>query len=505
MAKFKFDTKLLKSLKPSKFFSIVRERAARFRKASGKSIVEEYPINALARKLHPDFQFVKIARIDEHEDCDAKTFTFVPDAEKGTDALAYFSAGQYISVFLEINGLKMTRAYSLSSSPRESLPNANENILCPKTNLVLRNENESGSERNSLFRNENESGSGRNSLSRNENKPADEKSGFYQITVKSVGGGLVSSYILENWKVGTEVVLSAPEGSFSYVSLRDAGTVVGIAGGSGITPFLSMARSIQSGDEDFNLVLLYGNRNKDSILFKEELDEIQRKSEKIRVVYVLSDEKSASKNKLAAENKFATENKLAAENNVSGSEKNISGNANELLSEKKSDSESVFEFGFINAELLKKYAPSSPYSVFLAGPQAMYDFMDKELSKLNLERKYIRREMYGEIHGAKRQENYPGTDKSEVTIKVTVCDEQKTAKGNPDDTILQILEKNGIAVPSRCRSGECGWCHSLLKSGKVYVPETLDYRRKADLKYNFIHPCCTFALSDLELDIPPAR
>lgn len=451
MAKFKFDTKLLKSLKPSKFFSIVRERAARFRKASGKSIVEEYPINALARKLHPDFQFVKIAKIEEHKDCDAKTFTFVPDAEKGTDALAYFSAGQYISVFLEINGLKMTRAYSLSSSPRESLPqeesapNANENILCSKANFV----------------------------SLNANELADEKSGFYQITVKSVGGGLVSSYILENWKIGTEVVLSAPEGSFSYVSLRDAQAVVGIAGGSGITPFLSMARSIQSGDEDFNLLLLYGNRNKDSILFKDELDELQRKSEKIRVVYVLSDEKSD------AENKFS--------------------------SEKKSDSESVFEFGFINADLVKKYAPSSPYSVFLAGPQAMYDFMDKELSKLNIERKYIRREMYGEIHGAKRQENYPGTDKSEVTIKVTVCDEQKTAKGNPDDTILQILEKNGIAVPSRCRSGECGWCHSLLKSGEVFVPETLDYRRKADLKYNFIHPCCTFALSDLELDIPPAK
>lgn len=477
MAKFKFDTKLLKSLKPSKFFSIVRERAARFRKASGKSIVEEYPINALARKLHPDFQFVKIARIEEHKDCDAKTFTFVPDAEKGTDALAYFSAGQYISVFLEINGLKMTRAYSLSSSPRESLPqeesapNANKNILCPKANLV----------------------------SLNANEPADEKSGFYQITVKSVGGGLVSSYILENWKVGTEVVLSAPEGSFSYVSLRDAQFVVGIAGGSGITPFLSMARSIQSGDEDFNLLLLYGNRNKDSILFKEELDEFQRKSEKIRVVYVLSDEKSD------AENKFSAENNVVTENNISGLEKKVFGNANKFSAEKKSDSESVFEFGFINADLVKKYAPSSPYSVFLAGPQAMYDFMDKELSKLNIERKYIRREMYGEIHGAKRQENYPGTDQSEVTIKVTVCDEQKTAKGNPDDTILQILEKNGIAVPSRCRSGECGWCHSLLKSGKVFVPETLDYRRKADLKYNFIHPCCTFALSDLELDIPPAK
>ena len=71
--------------------------------------------------------------------------------------------------------------------------------------------------------------------------------------------------------------------------------------------------------------------------------------------------------------------------------------------------------------------------------------------------------------------------------------------------LMQILEKAGIAIPNRCRSGECGWCHSLLKSGQVWVPQKLDYRRKADLKFNFIHPCCTFALSDIELDIPPAK
>ena len=131
--------------------------------------------------------------------------------------------------------------------------------------------------------------------------------------------------------------------------------------------------------------------------------------------------------------------------------------------------------------------------------------MEKELAKLNLPQKLIRREMFGEIHSAKTQEGYPGTDKTEVSLTVTICDETKTVRGNPDDTILQILEKNGIAVPSRCRSGECGWCHTLLKSGQVFVSQKIDYRRKADLKYNFIHPCCTFALSDCELDIPPAK
>lgn len=71
-----------------------------------------------------------------------------------------------------------------------------------------------------------------------------------------------------------------------------------------------------------------------------------------------------------------------------------------------------------------------------------------------------------------------------------------------DQTILQALERAHIKAPSHCRSGECGWCHSKLLSGKVYVPEDADGRRMADLKFGWIHPCCSFPLSDLEIDIP---
>lgn len=81
----------------------------------------------------------------------------------------------------------------------------------------------------------------------------------------------------------------------------------------------------------------------------------------------------------------------------------------------------------------------------------------------------------------------------------------KTVEGSSDDTILQILEQNGIAVPSRCRSGECGFCHSYLKSGRVYAPKAPEHWRKADLKFGFIHPCCTFPLTDLEPEVPFSR
>jgi len=72
-----------------------------------------------------------------------------------------------------------------------------------------------------------------------------------------------------------------------------------------------------------------------------------------------------------------------------------------------------------------------------------------------------------------------------------------------DETVLVALERAGIEAPSHCRSGECGWCRSRLVSGDVFTPESLEARRKADLKAGYIHPCCTYPLSDLMIEIWP--
>lgn len=391
------------SLDPMRFMARMEERRQRIEAAPAAKLPQDYAVNQLARALHPEKQYVKIARVIER-DADCKSFELVADTEKGTEALAYFSAGQYLTVFLDIEGMKVNRAYSISSSPKEALE------------------------------------------------------GKYMLTVKGVQGGLVSRYILDNWKEGDSVTVSAPEGFFEYNSLRDAQTVIGVAGGSGITPFLSMAQAICDGDEDFELILLYGSREAEHILFKEEFDRIMEKTDKVKVIHVLSHEEQKG-----------------------------------------------YEHGFVTADLIRKYAPETPYSVFLCGPQQMYAFVDQELEKMALEKKYIRHELFGEIHDPKTQADYPGGAPDDIHITVTVRDETKTVTGSANDTILQILEKNGISVPSRCRSGECGWCHSRLVSGKVYVPKATDGRRMADLKYGYIHPCATFGLSDLEIEVPVAK
>lgn len=363
---------------------------------------DELPANWLAKNLHPTHQYFIIENIRDLGE-GVKCYTFVPDPDSETDHVAYFQAGQYLSVNLNIDGKYMTRAYSISSSPKMALE------------------------------------------------------GKIELTIKLVPDGFVSNWIQENWKVGDKVDTSGPLGEFAYEPIRDAETVIGIAGGSGITPFLSMARAIADGDEDFDLILLYGSQKADSIVYKAELDELEKATDKFKVVHVLSNDDSAG-----------------------------------------------YEHGFITAELIKKYAPEGDFSVFMCGPQAMYNFVNAELPKLGLRRKYIRNELFGELHGPKAMDEYPKnkTVPDTITIKVIQNGEETTITGSSDDSVLVILEKAGVKAPSHCRSGECGWCHSRLISGEVFCPSSIDGRRKADKKFGYIHPCATFPLSDLTIEVP---
>ena len=86
-----------------------------------------------------------------------------------------------------------------------------------------------------------------------------------------------------------------------------------------------------------------------------------------------------------------------------------------------------------------------------------------------------------------------------VRLLGTIFEESEKA-----ETLIGFIaaERAGICVPERCRSGECGWCRSRLLSGSVYVPARTDGRRRADVAFGYIHPCASFAMSDLVLDVP---
>ncbi len=153
-----------------------------------------------------------------------------------------------------------------------------------------------------------------------------------------------------------------------------------------------------------------------------------------------------------------------------------------------------YEKGFVGADIIKKYAPQGNYSIFVCGPGGLYKFLETELPKLQIERKYIRFEVFS---SGKKVEEEP----RDYSITVNNRGNESVIKASSNETVLCAFERAGIEVPARCHTGECGFCRSKLVSGKVYIPEGEDKRRVADMQFNFIHPCCCYPESDLVIRI----
>lgn len=406
MGKYNYSRDGLKGLTPFAFLGEVKTRLKEIDKAEATIPQSVFNPNIIAKRLHPEVQHCIIKKIDEHGD--AKSFTLVPNEKKGTTELAYFRASQYVSVSLDIDGHPVTKPYTIRSNPKDAL----------------------GKENNK-----------------------------YILTIKRTNPSYGSAFILDNWKKGDEVDISGPLGDFYYQELRDAKNVIALAGGSGITPFYSMAAAIVDGIEDFNLTILYGSRTSDGILLKDEIEALAKKSKgKVKVVHVLSEEKKNG-----------------------------------------------YENGFINAELIKKYAPENEeYSVFMCGPKAMYIFCEAECKKLGLPKRLYRYEMSGDYMNVEKNKDYPkGQKGKEYKLTVIIHGKKQVIPCAAGESLIWALEKAGIKAPTHCRSGECGWCHSRLVKGDVYVPADADGRRIADKKFGWIHPCASFPLSDITLEVYP--
>jgi ferredoxin len=152
---------------------------------------------------------------------------------------------------------------------------------------------------------------------------------------------------------------------------------------------------------------------------------------------------------------------------------------------------------------MRTYADINESSIFICGPQIMYNFLKKEIEPLNLPRKRIRREAFGEIKNITEYKGFPVelAEKS-FMVRVKIGNRHLEVPAKATETVLVALERAKLAPPSRCRSGECGWCRSRLISGDVFVSPESDGRRLADKKFGFFHPCSSYPISDLEIDVP---
>ena len=362
----------------------------------GDKVFYSDPISDKAEHLHQESLKVRVTDIIPRYDAKEYVLSNIDNSP-----LPYFRAGSYISIKTKIGDTITSRPYSICSSPKEAL------------------------------------------------------NGKYSIMIEDYPAGFVAPYLYKNIQIGDEFTISSPMGTFYYEALRDEKHVVALAGGSGVTPFISMAYAIRDEIEDFDLTLIYGSRTRDSIYFKEELDELLNVTNKVKIIHVLSDEK-------------------------------IEG----------------YEHGFITSDLIKKYA-SDNYSVFACGPGSFYSFMKEDIKKLNLKKKQIRFEMEAVSRDLASDINYPQEKKNMVfNAVIKQRDKEYKISVRADEPILCAIERAGIKIPSSCRSGVCGWCRTRVVEGNTYNPEKNENRRKGDVILGYIHPCASFALSDLVLEIP---
>ena len=152
MAKYNYSKDGLKGLTPFPFLGEVKTRLKAIDQAPAEIPQSIFNANVLAKKLHPEVQYVRIAKVVDHGD--AKSFTLVPDTDKGTTEMAYFRASQYVSVPLNIDGALVHKPYTIRSNPKDAL----------------------GSENTS-----------------------------YTLTIKLTNPSYASKYILDTWKEGDEV------------------------------------------------------------------------------------------------------------------------------------------------------------------------------------------------------------------------------------------------------------------------------------------------------------
>ena len=386
----KFQKQIFGFMDMLRFKQLVPNRRKALAAGSDAPLPTRYRVNDQAKALHPGRMQVEVTALSPLTD----RMTELTFRRTDADAFPFFRAGQYVSLQGTVEGSVVSRPYSISSSPREALEN--------------------------------------------------------KLTLGVENAGFFSGYLNREVKVGDRFLMTEPAGEFHYETLRDKPRIVGIAGGSGITPFLSMAKSHKEGDESYEMLLFYGARDEAHLAYKAELDALAAEGT-VKVVYVLSDQKKEG-----------------------------------------------YEHGFVTAELMARYADLRDVTFFLCGPAAMYAFVQKELAPLGLPVKAVRKD--ATCCGSRAVEN-PRT----FTLTVHIRDKVWTIPAREDETLLTAMERAGIPAPNKCRAGGCGYCHSKWLGGDFTVAEGRDGRRLADRKFGFIHPCVTYPQSDMEVDVPPAE
>ncbi|MFX1298522.1 MAG: flavin reductase family protein, partial [Promethearchaeota archaeon] len=146
---------------------------------------------------------------------------------------------------------------------------------------------------------------------------------------------------------------------------------------------------------------------------------------------------------------------------------------------------------------------------YIVGNRAMYAYIKNQLEILKIPKHKMIFELYGVPDDVTQTIGWPKDINYNNTIKITIDllkqgnKVQEIIEAKCAEPILNSLEREkklGLTINSGCRSGACGLCRTKLKSGKIFMlPEVT--MREIDQKFGFIHPCVSYPLTDIHIDL----
>ncbi len=297
-----------------------------------------------------------------------------------------YSAGQFVTFFLTVNGERINRSYSLSSSP--------------------------------LVDNE------------------------FKVTIKTVPNGRGSNFLCNDVKEGDVLLTTPPAGQFFKPSLEPRGTHYFLfAAGSGITPVYSIMKTVLKASSMNHVTLVFCNRNQESIIYREELDQWTKE--------------------------FAT--RMDVIHNLTKPTGEWAGKSGRIAR------------GLISEVVDMPSSGPTAREYYLCGPSEFMHTVKNALIENGVNKDLVRIEDFGiELHkpvatapGVKLDSNWTligPADSNEPPEKI-ICElngETTEVAAKPGQNILETLLEAGLQPPYSCMDGACMACMGKITEGRVY-------------------------------------
>ncbi|MCK0144134.1 ferredoxin--NADP reductase [Arenibacter sp. F26102] len=277
-----------------------------------------------------------------------------------------FTAGQYITIKKEIKGKELRRAYSISSSP---------------------------------------------------------KCDGITIGVKKVDKGGFSDFAHNKLKIGDVLEVMPPEGRFVFKPTPSAKNVVAFAAGSGITPIMSIAKTVLESNSKNNFVLVYGNKSYKETMFYTDLVKLQLEfTNRFHIYFILSQTQ---------------------------------------------EDESIFgriEASTVNYVLKNKHKNLDFNDYYLCGPETMIQLVTENLKEKGIPEDRIHFELFT---STEIMDELPEKPEGKTQLKVIVDDEEFSISMDKSTLVLDAVLKENIDAPYSCQGGVCSSCIARIKEGKA--------------------------------------